>query len=150
MKYYPDINVPQGSIYKVDHNQSIATEGCTFCVGLVTIDVGHSKNCAHFDCEIKETGDMGIVKSKTKEILEKHFPKKEDVNIVAYCTSNKGKTTLAIIEGIKEVYENIAIQHCETDGINAHENGQIVNCITANDAIETQPSSDNGLATIKN
>ncbi len=58
--------------------------------------------------------------------------------------------TRTIIEAIKEVYAGIYIQHCETDGVFGHENGQLVNCIGASDSIGTPPSKENGLATIKN
>ena len=57
---------------------------------------------------------------------------------------------ISIIEAIKEVYAGIYIQHCETDGVFGHENGQLVNCIGASDSIGTPPSKENGLATIKN
>ncbi len=111
------INVPQGSIYKASERESIGTDGCGPCVGIIVVEGGDKpiKTCGHIDEGIerlKPRSDKKVLeqirsqtKAQTLGILKLHFPAKPNVLRVGCCRTDVREAE-PIIEAIKLYYGN--------------------------------------------
>jgi hypothetical protein len=151
------VNVPEGNLYQARPKESIGTDGCTFCVGVIAVDKDNFKTCAHFDCAIKETGDINSVENQASGILRELFPTKETTVRVGYCTTSKhAKTTNAIINAIELHYGKEKMVYFKNNrdfryrhnGIMSDEKGEL-RWLEGTDQITTSPGIHNGLAEIK-
>jgi hypothetical protein len=144
------VQVPQGNVNTSLAQESIGTDGCATCVGVIVVDNRNFKTCGHFDCGIPDNGDMNAVRIAAARILAIRFPTDANTVRVGYCTTSNGNSTTAIIAAITNRYPapKIVLASRARAGIRARLNGNL-RLLQWNDGFAKQPVIDNHLAEIR-
>ena len=116
-----DIQVMPGFKYTAKSNQSIGTEGCATCVGIIAILNDNTVFCGHIDSELEATKYnqklRDQVSKATQQLLQNqslNFNKIKNI----YCVSGSMSlpTQTEIVNGIKNLCAN-KVETKEIDGI---------------------------------
>lgn len=142
-----DLLVEQGSLNTATKAESIGTDGCTMCVGLVAIMKDGTKFCAHFDCASlgNTPAQIAAIQAATLAALRGAIPEVPS-GMSACTTANLNKSTGAIWAGIKEFFEATSMN--TTNGIYMLANGEIGTVAGNNQVIGIATASANTTASI--
>ncbi len=146
--------VPMGNINEVGGDESIGTQGCSFCVAITVVDQENSKRCAHFCVSMQDTPkNRSVIGARAFQILEQFFQSPDETLRVGVASLNykagRFDSTNAIIEAIKARF-GPKIEDIKTaDGVGAHADGRIF-WVTSFDTqlVGPQPAPENHLADI--
>jgi len=136
-----DLLVVQGSLNSATAAQSIGTDGCTLCIGIVAILADGSKICAHFDCASpgNTAAQRTAIQAATLQILQTAMPA-APTSMGACTTANLNHSTGAIAAGIQQFFAATAIH--DTNGIYALANGTIGTVTGSNQVTGTNATAN--------
>jgi len=150
MDYKTTYNVAQGSVITAQKNESIGTDGCGPCVGLIVVTKNTLiKTCGHFEVGEKANNHLDKSMKAAEKILEDHFPKKNETLGVGYVTTSSEPSTKGIIQAITLHYPGLVILSSDNKtGIVVSKQGGI-KVLNFNDNITTKTGDANKLASIE-
>lgn len=151
----PNVNVnilvPQGALYTATTGQSIGTDGCATCVGVIFSLQDGSRVCAHFDSAIPGTNSVQTdeIINQTRGIIEANIPGVV-TNVRACTTAPLTQSTGAIWATILSLYVDATI-NTNVNGIYSPIGGGDNYVAGSNQVLGINgPAADNGLASIIN
>lgn len=149
----PDITISKlvemSSFGEAAAAESLGTQGCGPCGGLITISgTGASmvKRCAHFSCS--ELKDATYISAQITSMLGKYFPL-TSLTAVLYCTTAKGLTTDAIIGSIITYFANsVSPMFGKVDGAYVTAEGDLQTLESFGMVLKSETHIDNTLADV--
>ncbi|MBR7628942.1 hypothetical protein KAT72_07815 [Aeromonas popoffii] len=133
----PDVNVDvlvsQGSLNTATIGQSIGTDGCTMCVGIVAVMNDGTRYCAHFDCASQGTpAQLPQITAFTFNVLNNNIAG-VPVAMGACTTANPNMSTGAILAGIEQFFATTT--RYQTNGIYVDAAG-VIKTVTGNSQVK--------------
>jgi hypothetical protein len=140
-----------GMVFTGFSNDSIGTQGCGPCVGLLVVYRNTMKICAHFECDQAPNSPAAIayIENVTRAILLRQRTNINNITSIACCTGNpRDRSAAAIINAIDVYFFNDPVAIFTADGLYWNNNTNQIRPLAFNDVLVPGPAVLNGIASI--